>query len=121
MADANLRLGKTRYACGLGKCTCFIDYQGKVYPCIETRPLGIGISIFDENFKTIWERIGKFSYTKLKETDEKDYKCLTCKNVCICPSCPAIRERKYGSPLIVKDEDCEFTNELADYIIKSVI
>ena len=120
MANANLRLGKTRYACGMGKCSCFIDYQGKIYPCIETRPLGIGLNIFDEDFETIWGKIGKYSYEQLQIEDEKDYKCLTCKSVSICPSCPAIRERKYGSPLIVKDEDCEYTNELSDYILKSV-
>jgi len=120
ITDSNLRLGKTRYACGMGKCSCFIDYQGKIYPCIETRPLGIGISIFDEDFEVVWEKIGKYSYEKLKEADEKDYKCLTCKSVSICPSCPAIRERKYGSPLIVKNEDCEYTNELSDYILRSV-
>jgi radical SAM protein with 4Fe4S-binding SPASM domain len=120
MTDATLRLGKTRYACGMGKCICFIDYQGKVYPCIETRPLGIGVSIFNEKFEIIWEKIGKYSYERLKEEDEKNYKCLTCKSVSICPSCPAIRERKYGSPLIVKDEDCEYANELSDKILKSL-
>jgi len=120
IVDANLHLGKTRYACGMGKCSCFIDYQGKIYPCIETRPLGIGVSIFDEKFEIIWEKFGKYSYEMLKEAEERDYKCLTCKNVSICPSCPAIRERKYGSPLIVKDEDCEYTNVLSDYIINSV-
>ena len=120
IADTNLHIGKTRYACGMGKCSCFIDYRGQIYPCIETRPLGIGVSIFDEKFEIVWEKIGKYSYEKLKETDEKDYKCLTCKSVSICPSCPAIRERKYGSPLIVKDEDCEYTNALSDYIMKSI-
>ena len=120
MTDNSLRIGKTRYACGLGQCACFIDYQGKVYPCIETRSLNIGISIFDEKFEIIWEKIGKFSYERLTSEDEKNYKCLTCKNVSICRSCPAIRERKYGSPLIVKDEDCEFTNELSNYIMESI-
>ncbi len=118
-ADTSLHIGRTRYACGLGKCSCFIDYLGKVYPCIETRPMGIGSSIFDEDFKVIWERIGKFSYVKLNDVDQRDYKCLTCEKVQICPSCPAIRERNYGSPLIVKDVDCEYTNELYDYILKN--
>jgi radical SAM protein with 4Fe4S-binding SPASM domain len=120
IADPSLHLGKTRYACGMGKCSCFIDYRGIIYPCIETRPLGIGVSIFDEKFEDIWRKIGEYSYEGLNELDEKEYKCLKCKSVGICPSCPAIRERKYGSPLVVKDEDCEYTNALSDYIMKSI-
>lgn len=118
MSNPNLRIGKHRYACGLGKCTCFIDYQGKVYPCIETRPLNIGISIFNENFKNIWNKIGEYSYEQRTGEGEKEYRCLTCKSVSICRCCPAIRERKNGSPLIVKDEDCEFTRELTEHILK---
>ena len=118
LANPNLRIGKNRYSCGLGKCTCFIDHQGKVYPCIETRPLNFGFSIFDEAFENIWCKIRKFSYEQMSEEEEKKYKCVTCKNVSICRSCPAIRERKYGSPFIVKDEDCAFTNELSVYIKK---
>jgi len=108
---------RIRYACLLGKCSCFISYKGNISPCIETRNLGI--NIFDENFDTLWEKIGNISYNKLIDINEKEYKCLSCKNGCICNSCPAQRERKYGSPLIVKGEDCEYTNELADHILKS--
>ena len=110
----NFQLSRTRYACGMGRCNCFISYDGKVAPCIETRAMGI--SIFEKNFDKIWEMIGKITYEELKDVDVKEYKCLTCEKVSICKSCPAIREKKYGSPLIVKEEDCEYAAELSSYI-----
>ena len=115
LQDKNNKLARTRYACAMGRCNCFITYEGKFAPCVETRAKGI--SIFEKSFKEIWEEIGRISYEELKNVDEKEYKCLTCDKISICKSCPAVRERKYGSPQIVKEEDCRFATELYNTIL----
>lgn len=107
-------VGRRRYACGMGKSSCFVDYRGVVSPCIETR--NRGVSIFDESFDNIWEKIRKITYENLPN-EINDYKCMTCKLACICKSCPAVRERRYGQPYKVEKNDCDFTEELYKIIM----
>lgn len=105
-------IGRRRYACGMGKSSCFIDYRGFVSPCIETRHRGI--SIFDYDFTAIWNKIRNISYETIAKNEK--YKCLSCDLACICKSCPAVRERYYGAPTIVNDEDCAFAKALKTLI-----
>lgn len=107
-------IGRRRYACGMGKSSCFIDYRGYVSPCIETRHRGV--SIFENDFDTVWKNIRDISYEQLSE--KENYKCLSCDIACICKSCPAIRERYYGSPTIIKEQDCAFAKALKEIILQ---
>ncbi len=102
LQNSNCGIGRKRYACGMGKSSCFVDYEGIVSPCIETRHRGI--SIFDEPFEKIWKKIREISYEKIPDSIN-DYKCVSCKLACICKSCPAVRERYYGQSYIIKDND----------------
>jgi len=113
LQNSNCGIGRKRYACGMGKSSCFVDYEGKVSPCIETRHRGI--SIFDEPFENIWKKIRDISYESIPDT-VNEYRCTSCKLACICKSCPAVRERYYGQPYIVKDNDCAFAQELYNKI-----
>lgn len=108
------QIGRRRYACGMGKSSCFIDYRGYVSPCIETRHRGV--SIFENDFDTVWKKIRDISYEQLSE--EENYKCLSCDIACICKSCPAVRERYYGSPAIIKKQDCAFAEALKEIILR---
>ena len=103
-----VHLERRRYACKSGERGCFVDYRGIVSPCIFTRHRGV--NIFSNTTEKIWEQVRCVTYEKLAEND--DYKCLHCKKANICNSCPAVRELSYGNPLIVKNEDCLYANEL---------
>ena len=83
-------------------------------PCIETRHRGV--SIFENDFDTVWKKIRDISYEQLSE--EENYKCLSCDIACICKSCPAVRERYYGSPAIIKKQDCAFAEALKEIILR---
>lgn len=115
LMNSNFRIGRKRYACGTGKSSCFVDYRGIVCPCIETRHRGI--SIFDEPFETIWDKVRQITYENLPN-EVKDYKCLSCKLACVCRSCPAVRERRYGVSYKVEKSDCEFTEELCKIVLE---
>ena len=78
-------------------------------PCIELRHKSI--DILHNNFSDIWKTIGTMSFEKLKE-NEYDYKCINCKLLVICRSCPALRERINGSATIVTENDCVVAEEL---------
>jgi len=56
--------------CYMGKLMCFIDGDGKVYPCGEHIGTFPALNILDVGFKTAWENIAK-----RKE-------CYTCYNTC---------------------------------------
>ena len=99
---------RKKYLCSTGRCSGFIDYQGNFCPCIEMRDKGI--SLLENDFDCIWKEVKENSFNTLENSDE--YKCLSCNMISFCKSCPAIRERKYGSPTIVKEEDCAFTETL---------
>ncbi|MDE6241398.1 MAG: radical SAM protein [Anaeroplasmataceae bacterium] len=101
-------LTKRKYYCSTGRCSAFIDYKGNICPCIEMRDKGLNIEKYE--FSYLWEKIKSFSFEKIK--DDEDYKCSNCNLVTLCTSCPAIRERVNGSPLIINPEDCSLAEEL---------
>ena len=107
---------RKRYLCGAGRNSCFVDYVGKVFPCIHTRHRGI--DIFSDSIEKIWEYIRNISYECLKENE--DYKCLHCNLIALCKSCPALREATYGSALIVPDDECAWAHAFENKIKKEV-
>lgn len=112
---SGLTIPRTRYKCTTGKCSGFVDYNGRFCPCIENRKKGI--NLLSESFVNIWEFVKENSYEKIP--NGIDYKCLSCKKITLCKNCPAVRERKYGDPLIVKEEDCKLAEELYNLIKES--
>ena len=98
-----------RYLCSTGKCSGFIDYEGKMAPCSELRHRGI--SLLEHTFQEVWDHVSKISFERLRDL-ESDYKCMSCKLLVICKSCPALRERMNGSAAVVTERDCAFAEEL---------
>lgn len=112
------KLANNRYACKMGRTSCFVTYDGIVAPCIETRHRGI--SLFGKKFQDIWNHIGNITYEELSEKDVSEYKCLNCNLVSICKSCPAVRERFYGNSTDVKESDCSYAKTLYDLILSDI-
>lgn len=102
---------RKRYNCSTGKCSGFVDYKGRFSPCIELRFKGK--SLLENKFDDIWKDIGSYAYETISEDD---YKCVGCKYIAVCTSCPAIRERMYGSPKAVNERDCQQAQLYYEYI-----
>ncbi|MCH5158451.1 MAG: radical SAM protein [Clostridiales bacterium] len=102
---------RKRYNCSTGKCSGFVDYKGNFSPCIELRFKGR--SLLENDFDDIWKEIGTYAYETISEDD---YKCVGCEYLAVCTSCPAIRERMYGSPKIVNERDCRQARLYYEYI-----
>lgn len=111
-----MQVPRKRYACGTGKTGCFIDYGGKIFPCLHTRSKGQ--NIFSKDIHVLWKEIRDISYECLQE--HEDYKCLHCQAAYLCKSCPALRESIYGSPLTVNEYDCAWAHEILVNIKKEV-
>ena len=102
--------------CFAGRHSCFIDAEGKVYPCLQFKnKQGFNAqNIVDNNIKDIWYHDEILN--KIRSIEEKDFeKCFNCANYKRCYKCIAnnyISTNKFTHP---SDEICRREKFYADY------
>lgn len=79
----------TGFKCKAGKCSCAINWQGMMRPCVLLR--APEVNALELGFLPAWEKI-----RALCAPAEKNPKCAACAYRSICPTCPAAEQAETG-------------------------
>lgn len=79
----------TGFACKAGKCSCAINWQGHMRPCVLLR--APEVDVLREGFASAWERIRRACAAV-----QQDPKCAACAYRSLCPRCPAAEQAECG-------------------------
>lgn len=91
-----------QFICNPGVTDVFVDYHGRVCPCIAYRCKGI--SLLEHDFQEIWD---KFSYFK-KIPVMKENKCMRCDSRYFCSICLGDQENVYHDINHVPEDVCTY-------------
>ncbi len=99
------------FICNPGVTDVFVDFQGKVCPCIGYRSKGV--SIFEKDFDEIWK-----SFRYLKEIPApKDYKCVRCESRYFCSICVGEQDEVYKDMCHIPSDVCAYSRARKMYFI----
>lgn len=79
----------TGFKCKAGKCSCAINWQGMMRPCVLMR--SPEVNALEKGFLPAWQEL-----RAICATAEKDPKCAACAYRSICPTCPAAEQAETG-------------------------
>lgn len=90
------------FLCNIAVNEFFVDFMGNMCPCINYRSKGV--SLFENNFKEIWESFDRFKTIPATTNNL----CVHCDSRYFCTICPAEQEEFYGDAEKVLNELCQF-------------
>lgn len=93
-----------QYICNPGVSDVFVDYEGRVCPCIAYR--NKGISLFKKSFEDIWN---SFRYFKEIPVNPNS-KCMRCQSRYFCSICLAEQENIYNDICHVPKDVCTYAH-----------
>ena len=93
-----------QYICNPGVSDVFVDYEGRVCPCIAYR--NKGVSLFEKSFEDIWSIFRFFKEIPVNPNS----KCMRCQSRYFCSICLAEQENIYNDICHVPKDVCTYAH-----------